>query len=130
MQVLITLSSTLQQTLCSLLQERGRSPQLPGLHKTAMLMPNCCVLATGPSDQTVSLLIELKPKSGVLPTSAAIPPEHSIKKQMSRFQLMHRIKVAQVSTLPPELTILTLQASLDLLTTECRFTIDEQQHHN
>ena len=40
------------------------------------------------------LSVEIKPKCGFLPTSAAIGPSHALKKQVSRYQLHQHLKLA------------------------------------
>ena len=47
----------------------------------------------GPEQDT--LCVELKPKCGCLPTSAAIAPAHAIKRSVPRYALHQRLKLAQ-----------------------------------
>ena len=42
------------------------------------------------------MCIEIKPKSGFLPTTATIHPQHNIKRQRSRFQLQQALKLTEV----------------------------------
>ena len=65
-------------------------------------MPNCCTPLPGigpweSHDDHPQLLVEIKPKCGFLPTSAAIPAADDVKRRVSRFQLHQRLKLAQAS---------------------------------
>ena len=47
-----------------------------------------------------TLCVELKPKCGCLPTSAAIAPAHAIKRAVPRYALHQRLKLAQARLQP------------------------------
>lgn len=62
---------------------------------SAMLLPNH-TLFSQPRGAAPALCVELKPKWGCLPTSAAIHPDNALKGRVSKFQLQQALKLAQV----------------------------------
>ena len=63
----------------------------------AMRLPVACPegwTAIGPA-----MCFEIKPKAGFLPTSAAIDKAHSVKRSISRLQLLQQLRLAKVQLL-------------------------------
>lgn len=92
------LSLDIRLQMLATLAQHGRQPPPLAIHDLALLMPNCTALPPCGALQAGfdHLVVEIKPKWGCLPTSPAIPPQHAIKKQVSRYQLLQRLKLAQV----------------------------------
>ena len=97
---------TVSQSFLEELNERSK-PVRPahrlesGLNLTAgigWLLPNLSCLP-GLSDQSATAInyasIEIKPKSGILPTSDCLSTENVIKSNTSRFQMMQSLKLLQ-----------------------------------
>ena len=78
---------------------------LAGMQLSAMgqLLPNLIVphaWSLSPSSAPEALVLELKPKWGLMPDARWIQPAHAVKLQHSRFQLMQRLKAARAVSCP------------------------------
>ncbi|KAK9835468.1 hypothetical protein WJX74_000849 [Apatococcus lobatus] len=98
-EVTCPLPESVRRALLSILQQHGRKPCPHALAEVGTIMHDATMLPIstlqGWKSSGPKVCLELKPKSGFLPTSAAISPEHDIKRHIPRLQLLQQLRLSK-----------------------------------